>query len=88
MSPCSSAYFRATHSGAELDLLVFHRGKRLGFEFKYSEKPSTTKSMQIAIEDLRLDRLYVVYPGKQLYPLTDSITVTPLPELIQTLARS
>jgi len=44
--------------------------------------------MQIAIEDLRLDRLYVVYPGKQLYPLTDSITVTPLPELIQTLARS
>jgi len=84
----SNAYFWATHSGAELDLLLFHRGKRLGFEFKYSEKPSTTKSMQIAIEDLRLDQLYVVYPGKHLYPLTDSITVTPLPELIHSLAHS
>src|SRR5690606_26802869 len=42
----TNAYFWATHSGAELDLLLLHRGQRLGFEFKYSERPSTSKSMQ------------------------------------------
>ncbi len=82
----TNAYFWATHSGAELDLLVFHQGKRLGFEFKYSEKPSTTKSMQIALTDLRLDHLYVVYPGQHRIPLTESITANSLPDLLHTLS--
>lgn len=78
----SNAYFWATHSGAELDLLVFHHGKRLGFEFKYSEKPSTTKSMQVALADLGLHHLYVVYPGKHLIPLTEAITASPLLDVL------
>lgn len=81
----SNAYFWATHAGAELDLLVFHRGKRLGFEFKYSEKPSTTKSMQVALADLGLDALHIVYPGHHEIPLTESITATPLPEVLEQL---
>ena len=80
-----NAYFWATHAGAELDLLVFHKGKRLGFEFKYSEKPSTTKSMHTAAEDLDLDHLYVVHPGKHPFPLTAMITAIPLPELLETI---
>ncbi|MCB1096149.1 MAG: ATP-binding protein [Verrucomicrobiae bacterium] len=80
-----NAYFWATHAGAELDLLVFHKGKRLGFEFKYSEKPSTTKSMHAAAEDLDLDHLYVVHPGKHQFPLTETITAIPLPELLETI---
>jgi predicted AAA+ superfamily ATPase len=56
-------YFWATHAQAELDLLVHHRGKRLGFEFKYSRSPSLTKSMHIARETLRLDQLFVIVPG-------------------------
>ena len=63
------AYFWATHGGAELDLLVFHKGRRIGFEFKYSEKPGTSKSMRIAEEDLGLDHLYVIHPGKHPFPL-------------------
>lgn len=65
------AYFWATQSGAELDLLVFSRGKRLGFEFKYADAPSLTRSMQIAREDLSLDHLYVLTPGEKSYPLND-----------------
>lgn len=84
----TNAYFWATHSGAELDLLVFHRGKRLGFEFKYSEKPSTTKSMQVALADLELDHLHVVYPGTHRIPLTESITASPLPDLLHSLSQS
>lgn len=82
----SNAYFWATHSGAELDLLVVHRGRRVGFEFKYSENPSTTKSMQIALADLGLDHLYVVYPGQHRIPLTESITASPLPDLLHLIS--
>jgi predicted AAA+ superfamily ATPase len=80
-----NAYFWGTYAGAELDLLLFYRGKRLGFEFNYSESPSTTKSMQTAILDLTLDHLYVIYPGKHTIQLTDKITATPLPHLLNNL---
>lgn len=66
-------YFWATQAHAELDLLIFHHGKRLGFEFKYTDMPKTTKSMQIALADLALAKLIVVYPGKEIFPLTEKI---------------
>ena len=69
------AYFWATHAGAELDLLAHWRGKRWGFEFKYSDAPGMTKSMHIALEDLRPERLFVIYPGKDVYPLHDHVEV-------------
>jgi len=37
--------------------------------------------MQQAIEDLRLDHLWVLYPGNKHYPLSADITVLPLAEL-------
>lgn len=80
------AYFWGTHAGAELDLLVFHRGKRLGFEFKYSDRPGTTKSMHSACGDLALDHLHVVHPGKHNFPLDERITASPLAEVCAELA--
>lgn len=80
------AYFWATHAGAELDLLVFHRGKRLGFEFKYSDRPGTTKSMRSACEDLALDHLHVVHPGKYAFALDERITASPLAKVCRELA--
>ena len=79
------AYFWATHGGAELDLLVFHKGQRLGFEFKYSEKPATSKSMHLAASDLGLDHLYVVHPGKHSFPLTENITASTLANALNAL---
>ena len=38
-------YFRATHSGAKLDLLVIRGRHRLGFEFKRADSPRVTRSM-------------------------------------------
>lgn len=67
-------YFWATHADAELDLFIVQNGKRLGFEFKYVDVPKTTKSMHIAIEDLKLDHLAVFYPGNQIFPMTDKIS--------------
>lgn len=68
-------YFWATHSGAELDLLIFKEGKRLGFEFKYMDAPRVTPSMKIAFEDLKLDHLTVIYPGDKHYDLNNQISV-------------
>jgi predicted AAA+ superfamily ATPase len=75
------AYFWATHAGAELDLVVIRRGKRWGFEFKYSDAPLLTKSMKTAMHDLKLQRLWVVYPGNDHYSLGKAIDCTGLTEL-------
>jgi len=72
------AYFWATHGGAELDLLVFKNGRRLGIECKRVDAPRLTPAMQIALEDLQLDSLAVIYPGDLRYPLTDRVTAVPL----------
>ena len=67
-------YFWATHNKAELDLFVFKNGKRLGFEFKYTDSPKITKSMNVAIEDLKLDHLYIIFPGTLLFAIHEKIT--------------
>ena len=76
-----NAYFWATHSRAELDLMVLAKGRRWGFEVKYQDAPTITKSMRIAMQDLKLERLWVVYPGKMGYPMDDRIECVPLAEL-------
>jgi len=72
------AYFWATHQGAELDLLLFKGGRRFGIEIKRMDAPTLTPSMRIALADLHLDRLTVVYPGKQSYELGPNVTVLPI----------
>ena len=67
------AYFWATHNRAELDMLFLKNGKKIGFEIKLSERPSLTPSMRIAVRDLKLDQLFVIYPGKENYDLDRSI---------------
>ena len=74
-------YFWSTHNEAELDLFVFKNGKRLGFECKYTDTPKITKSMNIAFEDLKLDHLYVIFPGNQHFPLSEKITACGLSAL-------
>ena len=76
------AYFWATHGGAELDLLLLKGSRRVGVEFKHSSNPKVTPSMRIAAEDLKLDRLYVVYPGDYRYMLGEGIEAVPLRALL------
>jgi len=68
-------YFWATQAHAELDLLIMKNNKRIGFELKYTDAPKITKSMTIALNDLQLDHLIVVYPGKTDFPLSENISV-------------
>jgi len=80
------AYFWATHAGAELDLLIFIQGKRIGIEIKYTDTPSTTRSMRIAMDNLKLDHLYIVHPGSGRYELAPHFEVIPLGDLLEILA--
>ncbi len=74
-------YFWSTYSGAEIDLFFLHSGRRYGVEFKYSETPVVTKSMRSALDTLKLDHLWVVYPGTAKYPVHEKITVLPLKDI-------
>jgi hypothetical protein len=76
------AYFWATHQGAELDLLLFQRGRRVGVECKRMDAPKLMPSMRIAMSDLKLDRLVVAYPGTTHYTLAANVRVVPLAELV------
>lgn len=68
-------FFWAVQSSAELDLLIIKNGKRIGFEFKYADAPTLTKSMITALTDLKLDHLYVVYPQNVPYKLSENVSV-------------
>lgn len=72
------AYYWAAHGSAELDLLFFSKGRRYGIEVKFIEAPEVTRSMRIAQQDLKLEHLWVVYPGAQSYPVGEHTTVCPL----------
>ena len=67
-------FFWATHNEAELDLFILRQGKRLGFEIKYVDAPKITKSMKIAIDTLKLDHLYILYPGKHTFSMEQHIS--------------
>ena len=72
------AFHWGTHGGAELDLMLVRGGQRWGFELKYADAPRTTKSMRAALADLKLERLFVIYPGEKNYVLDDRIHVLAL----------
>lgn len=71
--PWEDCYYWATHQGAELDLLVFKDGRRIGVEFKHTSAPKMTRSMHSALSDLKLDRLFVIFPGQDRFPLYERV---------------
>lgn len=77
------AFHWATHGGAELDLLMFKNGRRLGVECKRADAPKMTPSMRLALRDLRLEQLVVIYPGSESYTLGERIRTVPLRSLAE-----
>jgi predicted AAA+ superfamily ATPase len=81
----AQAYFWATYSGAELDLFFIRHGLRCGVECKFAEAPQPTKSMMVALDSLRLDRLLIVYPGEKVWPVNERITACPILKVQESL---
>lgn len=74
----NECYFWATHNQAELDLLITNGQKRVGFEIKHTKTPKLTRSMQIALSDLQLQEIIVIYAGDKTFKLHSQITCMPL----------
>jgi predicted AAA+ superfamily ATPase len=71
------------HTGAELDLLVTHGKRRIGFEIKRTDAPRVTPSMRSALDVLRLEKLYVVHAGVGAWPMDERIAALPLAGLFE-----
>jgi uncharacterized protein len=82
-----NAYYWATQSGAELDLLLMIGGRRYGVEVKLADAPRLTKSMTIAMQDLRLAELFVIYPRGEEYAVGRHATALGLPAFLERLRR-
>jgi predicted AAA+ superfamily ATPase len=80
------AYFWGTHGGGELDLLLLRRGRRFGIEFKLADAPRMTKSLHVALQDLKPERIWVVYPGTERYALHAKVEALPLLDMPRQLA--
>ncbi len=75
----------ATHAGAELDILLIKGRRRIGVEIKRADAPGLTPSMKVAMSDLSLQKLFVIYPGTKRYSLARDIEVLPMAQLLDAL---
>ncbi len=82
------AFFWGAHAGAELDLLVFRRGRRMGFEIKRTTAPKLTRSMRTAIQTLHLDSLDVLHAGEHTFELGHGVRALAFSHVPELLDRS
>ncbi len=75
------AYFWATHNGAEMDLVLRHRGRLFGVECKRTDTPRLTPSIRHALSDLELEHVWIVYPGERRLRLHERVEALPLAAL-------
>ena len=76
-------FFWATYSGAAIDLLVVRGRQRIGVEFKRTTAPTVTRSMHVAADDLRLDRVYVVHAGRHSFEMASGIEAIAFERLLE-----
>lgn len=78
----SNAWFWGTHGGGEIDLLLDHRGQRVGVEIKRTDAPRLTPSIRNAIDDLELDRVIVAHAGRDRFPIASDVEAISAAELL------
>jgi predicted AAA+ superfamily ATPase len=79
--PHDEAFFWATHQGAEMDLVLRRGDRLLGVECKRADVPRRTRSAAMAMSDLGLDRVAIIYPGSKRYPVSEGVEAVPLATL-------
>lgn len=81
MAPYDEVFFWATHQGAEIDLILRRGDALYGIECKRADTPRITRSIRIALDDLKLKHVFVIYPGVQSFPLARQVEAVPLKAL-------
>lgn len=80
-------YFYRTQAGAEIDLILVRAGKpEVAIEVKRSSAPKVQKGFHQACDDLKIAHRYIVYPGDEVYRLSNGeVWVSPLTTLMTAL---
>ena len=76
--PHDESFFWATHQGAEIDLILRRGDTLYGVECKRTDAPRLTPSIRIALDNLNLKHVFVIYPGTQRFSLARQVEVVPL----------
>lgn len=85
----TEASFYRTSSGAEIDVLFTMPGHRTwAVEIKRSLTPKPERGFYQACADLTPERVFVVYPGPERFPLGNGVEAISLPDLAAALAAS
>jgi predicted AAA+ superfamily ATPase len=80
-------YFYRTEDGAEIDLLFERAGRpSMAIEVKRASAPDAGKGFRLASDDLKVKKRYVVYPGRERYPMGGDVIATPLSNIVDELA--
>ena len=67
--------------------MIVSHGNRWGFEMKFQDAPTMTKSMHQALNDLKLEHLWIIYPGATSYPLAKRVDCIAASALAQVVDR-
>lgn len=76
--PDWKAYFYRTRTGVEIDLILEKGLKKVAVEFKVSTAPKLGRGFYRALEDLKIEKGYIIAPVDSSYPLNEKVTVIPL----------
>lgn len=80
------AYYYRSAGGAEIDLILEFSGQeKWAIEIKRSSAPSLSKGFHIACEDIGADRRFVLYSGKDRFPMSEQVTAISLVQLMEEL---
>ena len=72
-------------STTELDLVIQRGARKIGVEIKFSSAPKPARGFWQALEDLQIDRAYVVAPVPRRYPLAERVEVMPVADVVALL---
>ncbi|WP_158797316.1 ATP-binding protein [Pedobacter sp. L105] len=77
-------WFYRTSAGAEIDLVLEFSPKHVyAIEIKRSMVPVVSKGFYLGSEDIKAEKRFIVYPGKESYPASNGVTVLSLTDMMK-----
>ncbi len=85
--PRTQSFFYGSPAGAEIDLILeFAGGEKWAIEIKRNSSPRLSKGFHIACEDVKPDLKFVIYSGRDTFPMSDGITAISLFDILTKVA--
>lgn len=79
-------WFYRTSAGAEIDLVIEQNSKKkYAIEIKRSTAPKLSKGFYLGCEDIGATQRFIVYPGKERFPVSKEVTALSLVDMMREL---